>query len=53
MADNDRFDVRIPETPFEADELQLSNFDLKLQQTLNYNPKRRTKRRAKWIGMTI
>lgn len=34
-----KFQFRMPEIPFEKDELELSNFDLKLQQALNYNPK--------------
>ena len=34
-----KFQFKLPEIPFEEEKVELSNFDLKLQQALNYNPK--------------
>lgn len=34
-----KFQFKLPEIPFEEEKLELSSFDLKLQQALNYNPK--------------
>lgn len=34
-----KFRFELPDIPFEEEKLELSDFDLKLQQALNYNPK--------------
>lgn len=34
-----KFQFKLPDIPFEDEKIELSNFDLKLQQALNYNPK--------------
>lgn len=34
-----KFHFEIPEIPFEEEKVELSDFDLKLQRALNYNPK--------------
>lgn len=34
-----KFQFKLPDIPFEEEKIELSNFDLKLQQALNYNPK--------------
>ena len=34
-----KFQFKLPEIPFEEEKIDLSSFDLKLQQALNYNPK--------------
>ena len=34
-----KFRFKLPDIPFEEEKLELSDFDLKLQQALNYNPK--------------
>lgn len=34
-----KFQFKLPEIPFEEEKIELSSFDLKLQQALNYKPK--------------